>query len=464
MNPSEICYSSISELGQMYRSKILSPVEATRAVLERIHRLDGRLNAFITVLDEQAMAQARQAEAELSAGRDRGPLHGIPVSLKDLIDTAGIRTTAGSRIWRDRLPDRSATVAERLERAGTILLGKCNLLEFAYGIVHPDYGQCNNPWDTQRTSGGSSSGSASSVAAGMGWGSIGTDTGGSIRIPASYCGVAGFKPTYGRVSRHGIFPLSWSLDHAGTLARTVEDTAILLQAIAGRDPLDPNSSNAPVPNYRSGLDGNVKGLRLGVLEQHMTGSDLHPGVAEAAWKAVAELEKAGMTVKKINLPSIAQADAAMLLAILPESTLVHEKWLRERPQDYAEMTRQQLELGTLVPATDYVRAQQYRSRLLGELLAAFQDVDVLVSPTVAWEAPQEDPTVAAGEGATEARRTGPFNLTGLPSLSLPCGFGKDGLPLGLQVTGVLFAESMVLRVAYAYEQRSGWFRYHPPLV
>jgi aspartyl-tRNA(Asn)/glutamyl-tRNA(Gln) amidotransferase subunit A len=463
MNPGEICYLSISELGWMYRSKKLSPVEVTQAVLERIHRLDGRLNAFITVLDEQAIAQARQAEAELSAGQDRGPLHGIPVSLKDLIDTAGIRTTAGSRIWRDRVPDRTATVARRLEQAGTILLGKCNLLEFAYGIVHPDYGQCNNPWDPQRTSGGSSSGSASSVTAGMGWGSIGTDTGGSIRIPASYCGVVGFKPTYGRVSRHGVFPLSWSLDHVGTLARTVEDTAILLEAIAGVDPLDPTSSNASVPNYRSELDGKVKGLHIGVLEQHLGGDDLHPGVAEAALEAVSELEKAGMVVKKIHLPSLAQADAALLLAILPEGTLVHEKWLRERPQDYAEMTRQQLEMGTLISATDYVRAQRYRSHLLEELLTTFQDVDVLVSPTVAWEAPKEDPTVAAGEGATEARRTGPFNLTGLPSLSLPCGFGKDGLPLGLQVTGAPLAESMVMRVAYTYEQRSSWHYRHPQL-
>jgi aspartyl-tRNA(Asn)/glutamyl-tRNA(Gln) amidotransferase subunit A len=463
MDPGEICYLPITELGRLYRSGDLSPLDATNAALERIHRLDGRLNAFITVLDEQAMAQARQAEAELSAGQERGPLHGVPVSLKDLIDTAGIRTTAASRIWRDRIPDRSATVARRLEQAGAILLGKCNLLEFAYGIVHPDYGQCNNAWDPNRTSGGSSSGSASSVAAGMGWGSIGTDTGGSIRIPASYCGVVGFKPTYGRVSRHGVFPLSWSLDHVGTLARTVEDTAVLLEAIAGRDPLDPTSADVPVPNYRSALDGRVSGLRLGVLEQHMTGADLHPGVAEAAWAAVAELEKAGMQVKKISLPSLKEADAAMLLAILPEGTLVHEKWLRECPQDYAEMTRQQLEMGTLVPATDYVRAQQYRSLLLQELLEVFQDVDVLVSPTVAWEAPREDPTVAAGEGATEARRTGPFNLSGLPSLSLPCGLGKDGLPLGLQISGAPFAEPMVLRVAYAYEQRAGWSKRHPAL-
>ncbi len=463
MKPSEICFLSISELGRMFRSKILSPVEATQAILERIHRLDGRLNAFITVLDEPALAQARQAEAELFAGIDKGPLSGVPVSLKDLIDTAGVRTTAASRIWRNRVPQRSATAAYRLEQAGAVLLGKCNLLEFAYGIVHPDYGQCNNPWDLGRTAGGSSSGSASSVSAGMGYGSLGTDTGGSIRIPASYCGVVGFKPTYGRVSRHGVFPLSWSLDHVGTLTRTVEDAAILLGVIAGHDPLDPGSSLSAVPDYRSALTGDVRGLRLGVLEQHMTGSDLRPGVAEASWAAIAELEKAGMQVKKISLPALEQADAALLLAILPEGTLVHEKWLRECPQDYAEMTRQQLELGALIPAVDYLRAQQYRSRLLGELLASFQEIDVLVNPTVAWEAPKEDPTVAGGEGAAEARRTGPFNLTGLPAISIHCGFGPSGLPLGLQIVGAPFAEEVVLRVAYAYEQRSGWFNRHPML-
>jgi aspartyl-tRNA(Asn)/glutamyl-tRNA(Gln) amidotransferase subunit A len=463
MDKRELCYLDIACLGRLYRSGEVSPVEATQAVLERIHALDERLNAFITVLDEPALACARQAEAELHAGKDRGPLHGVPVSLKDLIDTAGVRTTCASPIRRNYLPERSATAARRLEEAGAVLVGKCNLLEFAYGIVHPDFGQCNNPWDPTRTAGGSSSGSCASVAAGMGYGSLGTDTGGSIRIPAAYCGVVGFKPTYGRVSRQGVFPLAWSLDHVGTLTRTVEDAAILLGSVAGIDPLDPTCSPAPVPDYRAGLNGEVRGLHLGVLEEHMNGADLRPGVAEAAWAAVAELEKAGMVIKKIQLPSLASADLALLLAILPEGTLVHEEWLRQRPQDYAEMTRQQLETGALIPAVDYLRAQQYRARLLGECLAAFQEVDVLVSPTVAWEAPQEDPSMAGGDGATEARRTGPFNLTGLPALSLPCGFGPAGLPLGLQITGSPYAEEMVLRVAHAYEQSAGWFERHPTL-
>jgi aspartyl-tRNA(Asn)/glutamyl-tRNA(Gln) amidotransferase subunit A len=462
MNEQEICFLDIASLGELYRRRALSPVEVTQAVLDRIGRLNGTLNAFITVLADSALEQARQAEKELGEGVDRGPLHGVPVSLKDIFDTAGVRTTAASRIWRDRVPEQTATTAQRLTDAGAILVGKCNLLEFAYGIVHPDYGQCGNPWNVNRTSGGSSSGSAASVAAGMGWGSLGTDTGGSIRIPASYCGIVGLKATYGRVSRHGVAPLSWSLDHVGTLTRTVEDAAIVLQAIAGYDPLDFTSARDAVPDYRVNLRDGVSGLRLGVLEQHM-GDDLYPGVADVTQKAIDELERAGMRVNTVRIPSLEQADPAMLVAILPEATVIHEEWLRSRPEDYAEMTRQQLELGALMPAVDYVRVQQYRRRLFVEFLDVLRDVDVLASPTVAWEAPKEDPTVAAGEGAAEARRTGPYNLVGLPAITVPCGFGRDGLPLGLQIAGKPMAEALVLRVAYAYEQRAGWFRQHPPL-
>ena len=462
MNEQELCYLDIASLGRLYRQRTLSPVEATHAVLDRIRRLDDKLNAFITVLEKPSLAQARLAERELGHGTDRGPLHGVPVSLKDLFDTAGVRTTAASRIWRDRIPDRTATTARRLMDAGAILIGKCNLLEFAYGIVHPDYGQCNNPWDTSRTSGGSSSGSVASVAAGMGWGSLGTDTGGSIRIPASYCGVVGLKPTYGRISRHGVFPLSWSLDHVGPITRTVKDTAILLQAIAGQDPLDATSSAEPVPDYRAALESDVHGLVVGVLEQHI-GDDLRPGVAKVTREAIAELERAGMRLQSVQIPSLEGADPALLVAIMPEATVVHQEWLRERPADYADMTRTQLELGALIPAVDYVRVQQYRRQLLNEFLEAFCEVDVIVTPTAPYEAPKEDPEVAGGQGFDEARRTGPYNLTGLPAISVPCGFGQDGLPLGLQIAGPPMSESLVLRVAYAYEQRAGWFQQRPLL-
>jgi aspartyl-tRNA(Asn)/glutamyl-tRNA(Gln) amidotransferase subunit A len=462
MDEQALCYTDIATLGRLYRTRALSPSEATRAVIERIRRLDRRLNSFITVLEQPALEQARQAEAELAGGHDRGPLHGVPISLKDLIDTAGTRTTAASRLWRERVPEASATVARRLEQAGAVLIGKCNLLEFAYGIVHPDYGQCNNPWDTGRTSGGSSSGSAASVAAGMGWGSVGTDTGGSIRIPAAYCGVVGLKPTYGRVSLHGICPLSVSLDHAGPLARTVADAAILLDALAGYDPLDPHSLADPAMETVTALTGEVRGLRLGVVAEHL-GADLEPGVAEATWAAVRVLEQAGMHVREVQIASLPAADDALLAAIMPEATLVHAGWLREHPEGYAALTRAQLEQGAHIPAIDYLRAQAYRQQLRADMLDTLRYVDVLASPSVAWAAPAEDPPVGQGQGAIEARRTGPYNLTGLPAISLPCGFDPQGLPLGMQLAAAPLAEPLLLRVAQAYEQRAGWFRQRPRL-
>jgi len=462
MDEQELCYTDIATLGQRYRSRVLSPVEATRAVLDRIRRLDGRLNSFITVLEQAALEQARRAEAELTQGVDRGPLHGVPISLKDLIDTAGIRTTAASRLWRDRVPTATATLARRLEEAGVVLIGKCNLLEFAYGIVHPDYGQCNNPWDVAHTSGGSSSGSAASVAAGMGWGSIGTDTGGSIRIPAAYCGVVGLKPTYGRVSLHGVCPLSSSLDHAGPLARTVADAAILLGAIAGHDPLDLSSLTDQPADYRAAFTDSVRGLRMGVVVEHM-GDDLRPGVAEATWTAVRELEQAGMQLREVHIAGLREADDPLLAVVMPEATLVHADWLRERPEDYAALTREQLDQGQRITAVDYLRAREFCQQLRADLIEALHQVDVLIGPTVAWEAPAEDPPVGEGEGAVEARRTAPYNLTGLPAISVPCGFGPQGLPLGLQIAAAPLAEQLLLRVVHTYEQRAGWFRQRPRL-
>jgi aspartyl-tRNA(Asn)/glutamyl-tRNA(Gln) amidotransferase subunit A len=455
MDEAELCYLDIASLGWLYRRGEVSPVEATQAIFNRIDRLNGHLNAFITLLHEPALEQARQAEKELRQGIDRGPLHGVPVSLKDLFDVAGVRTTAGSRIWQDHIASQTATAGQRLLDAGAILIGKCNLLEFAYGIVHADYGQCNNPWDIAHTSGGSSSGSAASVAAGLGWASLGTDTGGSIRVPASYCGLVGLKPTYGRVSRNGAFPLSWSLDHVGPLARTVEDAAIVLRAIAGHDPLDDTSSREPVPDYRAASNADVRGLKMGVLEQHM-GAELRPGVAETVRAAVAELERAGMQSQPVYLPSLDEASAALLLVVMPEATVIHQDWLRSRPGDYAEGTREQLELGALIPAVDYVRAQQYRRRLLEEFQTVFQQVNVIVSPSVIWEAPQEDPDISNEQGSVELLCSAAHNLTGLPAVTLPCGFGPAGLPIGLQIAGPPMSEALVLRVAYSYEQRAGW--------
>lgn len=455
MTPDELPFLMIRDLGARYRRGDASPAEAVRAIFDRIDRFETRVNAWITLRREEALAEAHAAERELRAGRDRGPLHGIPVSVKDNMDTAGLRTTCASRILRDHVPSRDAAVVRKLRDAGAILLGKTNLLEFAYGIVHPDFGQCNNPWDPSRTAGGSSSGAASSVAAGMGYASLGTDTGGSIRIPASYCGIVGYKPTYGLVSRAGVFPLSWSLDHVGPLARTVEDAAIVLAAVAGPDPDDASALGGPIPNHHALTERTLRGIRIGVVRQLM-GDDLRPGVRAAFEHARQILRDGGATVREVNVPSILFSDQALLPVIGPEATAIHEPWLRARPEDYAPMTRAQLELGAMYAATDYVRGQRFRAKLMAECEAALGEADVLITPTVAWVAPREDPAVAGEEGAIEARRTGPFNLTGMPAITLPCGVAEDELPVGLQIAGRWLEDERVLQVAYAFEQRAEW--------
>jgi len=455
MTAEELCFLSIRELGARYRSGDVSPVEAVRAVFDRIDRFEKRLNAWITIRREEALTEARAAEKDLRAGRDRGPLHGVPVSVKDNMDTAGVQTTCASRILRNRVPPRDATVVHRLGDTGAVLLGKTNLLEFAYGIVHPDYGQCNNPWDPARTAGGSSSGAASSVAAGMGYAALGTDTGGSIRIPASYCGVVGHKPTYGLVSRFGVFPLSWSLDHVGPITRTVEDAATVLQEVAGSDPDDPSAVVGPIPDPRKVVEGTLRGVRVGVIKQLM-GDDLRPGVRTAFERALRVFRDGGATVWEVNVPSILYSDQALLPVIAPEATAIHEAWLRTRPEDYAPMTRAQLELGAMYAATDYVRAQRFRTKLMAECEAALEQVQMFIAPAVAWVAPKEDPAVAGQEGAIEARRTGPFNLTGMPAITVPCGTAEDDLPIGLQIAGRWLEDERVLQAAYAFEQRAEW--------
>jgi aspartyl-tRNA(Asn)/glutamyl-tRNA(Gln) amidotransferase subunit A len=349
----DLATATVAELGAAYRSGDLSPVEVVEHSLERIRERDGEINAWISVLGERAVAAAREAEGALAGGRDLGPLHGIPVALKDNVDTAGIETTCASRIRRGFVPDADADVVTRLGEAGAIVLGKTNLLEFAYGIVHPDFGQCNNPLDTGRTSGGSSSGSCAAVADGMVPLAVGTDTGGSIRVPAAYCGVVGLKPTYDLVSRRGVFPLSWSLDHVGPIARTSPDAALLLRAMAGARFTDAEPSTDV-----------LRGLRVGVPHQHV-GDDVRPGVRDAFDGALRGLQGAGAVVTSVSVPSLAFADDALFPIFGPEAVAVHEGWMRSRPQDYAPMTRTQLELGLLVPATDYVRPGLHRHRRRG---------------------------------------------------------------------------------------------------
>jgi len=439
----DLASATVADLGAAYRSGDLSPVDVVEHCLARIDERDGEINAWITVLGDPAVAAAREAERALAGGDDRGPLHGIPVALKDNVDTAGVETTCASRILRGNTPVADADVAVRLREAGAILLGKTNLLEFAYGIVHPDFGQCNNPLDTGRTSGGSSSGSCAAVADGMVPLAVGTDTGGSIRVPAAYCGVAGLKPTYDLVSRRGVFPLSWSLDHVGPIAKTAADASALLRALVGDRP-----QTAP----ERPVDGDsLRGLRMAVVREHL-GDDIRPGVRAAFDHALAHLEGAEATLVEASVTSLQYADDALFPIFGPEAVAVHDEWMRSRPEDYAPMTRTQLELGLLVPATDYVRAQRYRSLLRSEFEAVFGVADAVVSPTVAWVAPAEDPAIAGDEGAIEARRTGPYNLTGHPAVSVSCGAAEDGLPAGLQFAGPWMSDLRLLDVAAAYEE------------
>ena len=426
---------SIAEIGGLFRSGRLSPVELTTLTLKRIEELNPALNAFITVTHEKALGQARTAERELRSGHDRGPLHGVPIALKDLINTAGIRTTCASRILKGNVPEKDAPTVKNLEAAGAVLVGKTNLLEFAYGIAHPDYGQTNNPWDMGRTSGGSSGGSAAAVGAGLCFAAVGTDTGGSIRIPASYCGIAGLKPTYGTVSLEGVFPLSWSLDHAGPLARTSSDAHLMLEAMTGKS---------------FGSSVTLKGLRFGIIQR--TGNEVQPEVLEVFDTACHALEAAGAEVREVEIEGLELADTALLNVLLPEASATHQRWINRRPEDYAPFTRFQIELGFAVPAVAHVRAQQFRRRLTRQFLRALDTVDVLISPSVAWVAPHEDPVVAGDEGSAEGRRSAPHNLTGLPALSVSAGFGAHRLPVGIQIVGKPHTDGFVLGVGSALER------------
>ena len=454
-----LAFVSLAEVARLLKGRSVSPVEVTRAVLDRIGAANPRLNAFLTITADEALSSARRAERAIRAGRYKGPLHGVPVSVKDLIQTAGIRTTCGSRILADWIPETDATLIRRFREAGAILIGKTHLHEFAYGPtnLNPHYGPARNPWDPNRMTGGSSGGSGVAVATGCSYASIGTDSGGSVRIPAALCGVVGLKPTYGRISRAGIFPLSWSKDHAGPLTRTVADAAITLQALAGFDPADPGSSRQPVPNFSRGLTAGVKGLRLGVPREFFW-DNVDPEIAEAVKKAIAVLAGLGTSVREVRWPMAAEAKALSFLIMGAETYSVHERWLKERPEDYGADVRQRLAQGATIMAADYLRAQRLRRRFIESLDAVLKTCDVLLTPTVPVAAPRLEESTVKWPKETESmtaaltRLTRPFNLTGTPALSVPCGFTAGGLPIGLQIAGRAFDEATVLRVGHAYEQ------------
>jgi aspartyl-tRNA(Asn)/glutamyl-tRNA(Gln) amidotransferase subunit A len=437
-------------------------------VLERIEQLEPQLNAFITVLADTAVEEARAAERDLAAGRWRGPLHGVPITLKDLYDTAGIRTSAGARITAHRVPDRDSTVAERLRAAGAILVGKCNMFEFAYGHVHPDFGPSRNPWNLAHTTGGSSSGSGAAVAAGLGQASMGSDTGGSIRLPAAFCGIVGLKPTYGLVPRTGVVALSWSLDHCGPMARSAWDCAAMLQAVAGHDPADPGSAARPTPDYLAEIDGGVAGLRLGVPRSWLDG--VAEPIASAFSDVLERFRELGAEIRDVEPPDGLALALTNLTIITAEAASFHEPWFRERPGDYSEAVRQRLEDGLTMRAADLLRAQRARRTLVDQMRAAMSELDLIVHPAAPILPPTIEEIVTAlpggGSGDSLLRRgrfTSPYTLTGLPAISVPAGFADGGLPIGIQLIGHAWSDALVLRAARAYQSVTDWHTRRPAL-
>ena len=446
----------------------VSPPELVERSLRAISELNSALNAHITVLEETARRQAEVAEREIQSGRYRGPLHGIPVSVKDLYWTAGVRTTSGSRVLADFVPGEDAAVVQRLRQAGAIIVAKANMLEFAYASAHPDYGATRNPWDLTKSASGSSGGSAVSVAAGLDFGSFGTDTGGSIRLPAAYCGVAGLKPTHGLISRFGVQPLSWTLDHAGPFARSVADLAVLLEATAGFDPRDAQSANRPAPRYRQKLSASLDGLSIAVLTNFMDDS-IESEVRRAVQAATKVFSDAGATLREIAIPEL-EGDTldAVMGILLPEASYYHREWIDVHQADYTQVVYERLRAGQDVRAVAYFGALEARERLRVRLREIQQDVDLLLLPMSATPAgPLEGMTVERTEGDRRLtnlmRLSAPFDLTGQPALSLPCGFSRDGLPLALQLVGRDFEDDLILRAGYAYQQGTDWHRRRPPV-
>jgi aspartyl-tRNA(Asn)/glutamyl-tRNA(Gln) amidotransferase subunit A len=458
MPNSDLTELGIAQAAEQIRSRALSPLDLTRAYLDRIERQDAASRCYITVLRDEALAAAGLAEREAMQGGYRGPLHGIPIALKDLIQTRGVRTTGGARILKDWVPDTDAAVAVRLRQAGAILLGKLNLHEFAFGPtgVNPHFGTPRNPWGIDRMPGGSSSGSGAGVAGFLCAGALGTDSGGSVRIPASLCGIVGLKPTYGRVSRAGVIPLAWSLDHIGPMTRTVEDAALMLQALAGEDPADPSTVPAPVPDYRAALAGGARGLRIGVVRT-MFFDRLDPEVRAGVESAAKAIEGLGAAVEEVGLPAIGHAGPAVFAIISAEAMAYHEPYLKTRAKEYGEDVRVRLLAGQFVLATQYLDAQRARQVVRAEVDAALRTYDALLMPTTPIPAPLVGERAVPVDGVTDdvrawlTRCTRPINLTGHPALSVPCGLTNAGLPIGLQLVGRYFDEATLLRLGAAYE-------------
>ena len=465
MDKNDIPFYSVAELSELIRRREVSPVEVTEAYLERIDSLNFKFNSYLTVCRDEALQAARVAERAISQGDYLGPMHGIPVAVKDQLWSKGVRITVGSRLMADFVPDEDATAIANFKQAGAILLGKTNLTEFALGTSQR-YGLNRNPWDLDRFTGGSSGGSGSATAAFLCATSLGEDTGGSIRRPAAWCGLAGLRPTWGRVSRYGVAAGSWSMDQVGPISRTVEDAAITLSAIAGHDPKDPYSANVPVPDYRSALDGNIQGLRVGLISELVHSDIVEVEVRDAVLKAGSVLGELGATVDEVSLPLTVHGGTLSQTLIHVESAMTYREWVRDRLPEFGHGNQIGLLVGSVMPARYYNKAQKLRELTRRQVLEALEQYDVLILPTSKSCAPllEDDTRFTSKEMAAAAPpvMTRPFNLTGAPAISVNCGFNSRGLPIGLQIGGRPFAEETVLKVAHAYEQNTAWHNRRPP--
>jgi len=460
------CYLSVQELSAQLRTGKLSSVEVTRCILDRIKQINPRLHAYLTVLDESALRRAAQADEEIRAGKWRGPLHGVPIAVKDLCQTKGVLTTCASHVLRDWRPDTNATVVERLELAGAVLLGKLNLTEFAVAWYHPENPTPLNPWDPSLWPGASSSGSGVATSAGLCFASIGTDTGGSIRFPSAACGIVGLKPTWGRVSRYGVFPLGESLDHIGPMTRTVADAAIVLSIIAGRDPLDDTSLSAAVDDYAVALTGGAKGIRIGVDEKYI--GQAAPEVAAAVVEAMRAVERLGARISKVVLPDVEAGIAAWTTLCTADAAAAHEATYPAKASEYGPGFRSFLEVGTAVRGQDYAKAQMVRERFANRFQDVFEQVDVVACPSMSFASLPATGMPADAHALTGSnallRFTAPFNLSRNPTLSQPCGESKAGPPPSLQLVGRRLGEATLLQVGAAYELATEWHKQRPAMT
>ena len=462
----DFAWLTVSEAAELLRGKKLSPVEYAKALIDRIDKHDAKLNAFLRFMPEVALEDARRAEDEIAHGSWRGPLHGVPYGLKDIVDYGGLPTTAHSKILRDNVAAADAAVTQKLRAAGGVFMGKLATHEFAIGGPSFDlpWPPARNPWNRDHFCGGSSSGAGAATAAGLLPAAIGTDTGGSVRNPASMCGVVGMKPTYGLVSRRGVLPLAFSLDHVGPLTRTVRDNALMLDIIAGHDPLDPGSAPQVAGGYAAALGRDVKGVRVGII-RHFYTRDMKadPEMTAGIEAAVRQLAELGAEVREVETVPLGDFLACNRTLLTSEAFAIHEKWMRERPGDYGALARERLMAGAFVRAADYINAGRLRRKMTDAFHALFRDIDVVVTASSMDPACRiDDPQAIEYTYGRQARA--PFNVTGSPALSMPAGFSSAGLPLSIQIVGAPFSEALIYRVAHAYEQAARWMERHPVLT